>query len=227
MEQDDGFSFWIWGMLKEIDVAIRTETTDDFGTWGCVNGQSLVADGHFTIVADADFGLLAPDKGPPWAGRNWTQNGMFLDEGLLSGGVRGGAQFAMDFVSVYVWQQLVQEAIGTLQFDDVIGRQQGREALLPVVVTAFDFAFGLGRGCITKGHAVEVQGGSELGEGVWGVSKEKGVVVHIECQRQSVSLKGSRQEVEVRQEGFGAIEAGTGIVAGGIVQQVEQDLFVR
>ena len=82
--------------------------------------MALRADGNFAIVADADFGLLAPNEGPPRTGWNRAQNGMFFGEGLLFGGVRGGSQFPVDFVLVAVWEQLIQEAVGSFQFNDVI-----------------------------------------------------------------------------------------------------------
>ena len=46
------------------------------------------------------------------------------------------------------------------------------------------------------------------------MGKEEGVVVHKEGQGQAVGLKGARQEVEVTQESFGGIEAGSDIVTG-------------
>lgn len=115
--------------------------------------------------------------------------------------------------------------VGSFEFEDVIGGQQWREAFLPVVVAAFDFAFGLRGGRVTQGDAVEVERGSELGVGVWGVGEEEGVVVHVEDQGQAVGLEGAGQEVEVGQEGFAFVEAGAGVVAGGVVEKVEQGLF--
>jgi hypothetical protein len=56
---------------------------------------------------------------------------------------------------------------------DVGGGQQGREAFLPEVVTAFDFAFGLGCRGVREGHAVEVQSLSELGESFGRVKKKE------------------------------------------------------
>jgi len=38
-------------------------------------------------------------------------------------------------------------------------------------------------------------------------------------------LEGAGQEVEVGQEGFTFVEAGTGVVARGVVEEVEQGLF--
>jgi len=178
----------------------------------------LGADGDFAIVADADFGLLAPDERPPRAGRNRAQDGMFLLERLFFGGERGGTQLPVDFVLVDVWQQLVQQVVGSLQFDDTVCRQQGWEAFLPVMVAAFDFTFCLWSRGVAKGDAVEMERGTELGEGVRGVGKKEGVVVDIEGQGQTVGLEGASQEVEMSQEGFGVIKAGPDIVTGGIIQ---------
>ena len=60
---------------------------------------------------------------------------------------------------------------------DAVGGQERDEAFLPVVVTAFDFALGLGSGRVAQGDAVEVQGGSELGEGVGCVGEKEGVIM--------------------------------------------------
>ncbi len=66
--------------------------------------MAVRADGDFTIVADADFGLLAPDERPPRTGWNRAQYGTFLIDGLLFGGVRGDSQFPVDFVLIGVWE---------------------------------------------------------------------------------------------------------------------------
>lgn len=124
----------------------------------------------------------------------------------------------MDFVSVDVREQLIQEVVGTVEFNDAICGQQRRETFLPVVVTAFDFTFGLGRGSVAEGNAVEVECRAELGEGLWRMSKKEGVVVHVECQGQAMGFKGAGEEVEVSQEVFGVIEAGLDIITCGIVQ---------
>jgi len=97
---------------------------------------------------------------------------------------------------------------------------------LPVVVAAFDFAFGLGSGGVTQGDAIEVQGGAELGERVRGVGEEEGVEVHIEGQWQAVGEKDAGEEIQMGQEGFAGIEASAGVEAGGVVQDVEEGLFV-
>jgi hypothetical protein len=52
------------------------------------------------------------------------------------------------------------------------------------------------------------------------------VVVHVEDQREAVGLEDAGEEVEVGQEGFGGIEACAGVEAGGVVEDVQEDLFV-
>jgi hypothetical protein len=226
MEEDGGFFFRVWCLTEVIDVAIWAQAADNFRTWGRIKGKALRTDGDFAVVADADFSLLAPNEGPPGTGRNRAQDGAFLREGLLFGGVRGSAQFTMGFLLVDVGQQLIQEAVGACQFADAICGQQGWEAFLPVIMAAFDFTFGLGRWGVAQGHAVKVQRRAELGEGLWGVGEEEGVVVHVEGQGQAMGLEGAGQEVEVRQEGFGVVEAGPDIVTRGVIQKIKQDLLV-
>src|ERR1035441_9131604 len=177
-------------------------------------------------VADPDGCLLAPDKRPPRTGWHWTQNGAFFGEGLLACDVRGGAQFPVDFVLVDLRQQLIQEAIGLFQFNAVIGGQEWWEAFLPVVVAAFDFALGLRGWGVEEFDAVEVEGLTELGEGVGVLVVEEGVKVHIESQGQAVGFEDAGEKVVVGQQGFRRIEAGTDIEAGGIVQNIKQGLFV-
>jgi len=204
-------------MTEEVDVPVRAQAADNGGTWRRSKGEALVADGDFAVVADADAGLLAPDVGPPRALWRGSDGGAFFDEGLLVGGVRGLAQFAVKFVLVGVRDELVEQLVGPSQFHDGFGGQQGDEALLPVVVAAFDFAFGLGRGGVEQFDAVEVEGGAQLGEGVGVVGVEEGVEVHIEGQVQAVGLEGPGEEVEMGREGFGGIEPGAGVEAGGVV----------
>ena len=117
-------------MKEIIDVTIRAEATDDRATgWGC-QAVTLGTDGDFAVVTDADPGLLAPDKGPPRTGRDRAQNGMFLGQGLLVSGERGGAQFAVDFMPVGVGEELVQELVGTCEFADLIEKGSKRGQLI-------------------------------------------------------------------------------------------------
>lgn len=88
---------------------------------------------------------------------------------------------------------------------------------MPEVVAALDFALGLRSRGIAQGHAVEVKSLTQLGEGFRVVGVEKGVVIHVESQRQSVDLECAREEIEMSQKGFAVVEAGAGVITGGIV----------
>jgi hypothetical protein len=188
--------------------------------------MALVANGDLAVVADAHAGLLAPDVRPPRALRSGAKDGAFIGEGLLVDRVGCPAQFAVGFVLVGVGDELVEQLVGSGKFDDAIGGQQGNEAFLPVVVAAFDFALGLGRGGVEEFDAVEVKGGAELGEGVGVVGVEEGVEVHIEGQGQAVGLEGAGEEVEMGEQGFGGIETRARVEACGVVEDFEEDLFV-
>lgn len=226
MEEDEGCGLWIWGLLEVIAVAVWAETTDDRGTWWGCNGMALGTGGDFAVVADADAGLLAPDKGPPrtsWCG---PEDGAFFGEGLRFGGIGWDAKFAMDFVLIDVGEELVEQSVGAFEFVDVIGGQKWWEAFLPVVMAAFDFSLGLRGWRIAEFDTVEVEGLTELGEGVGVVGVEEGVKVHIESQGQTVGFEDAGEEVQMGQQGFGGIEARSDIEACGIVQEVEEGLFV-
>ena len=75
-----------------------------------------------------------------------TDDGPLLGQGLLLGRVRGLAQFAVDFMLVGVRDELVEQVVGAGEFNNMFGGQEWDEPFLPVVVAAFDFAFGLGGG---------------------------------------------------------------------------------
>lgn len=226
MEKRNGFIFWVWSVLEVIDVAVWAEAADDGGTrWGG-NGMALGTNRDFAIVAAADAGLLAPDKGPPRTSRSGPKDGVFFGAGLGFGGLGCGAEFAVDFVLVGVDQELVEQTVGGFEFEDAISGEQWREAFLPVVMAAFDFAFGLRGWGVEEFDAVEVEGGAELGEGVGVVGVEEGVKVHIERHGQPVDFEDAGEEVPMGQQGFGGIEACPDIEAGGVVEDVEEGLFV-
>jgi hypothetical protein len=226
MEQDDGFCVFVRGVAEVVNVSIWAKAADDGGARRSVNGTALGTDRDFAVVTDADAGLLAPDVGPPRTVGTGPEDGTFFSEGLLLGGVGCLAEFAVDFVLVGVRDELVKEAVGPDQFNDVIGGQKRDEAFLPVVVTAFDFTFGLGCWGIEQLDAVEVEGGPELGEGVGSVGVKEGVEVHIKGQGQAVGLEDAGEKVEVGQEGFAEVKTCAGVEAGGVVEDVQQGLLV-
>ena len=93
--------------------------------------------------------------------------------------------------------------------------------------TEEDDRFSFWIGSVARGDAVEVEGGAELGEGVRVGNIEERVVVHIEGQRQAVALKSGREEVEVSQQVFGMVKAGSGVEAGGVVHEFKEGLIGR
>jgi hypothetical protein len=185
-----------------------------------------MTDRDLAVVTDADWGLLAKDKRPPRAGWDRTQDGALVPKSLSAGRLRGLAQFAVDLVSIGVGQELIQQTIGTLQLHDLFGGEEGWQATLEIEVTAFNFAFGLGGRSVAEGYPVEVKRGPQLSEGIGGVGEEQGMVVYVKPQWQAPGAKGPIQEVQVGQEGFGRIEPRTDVETGGVVQEVEQDVFM-
>jgi hypothetical protein len=149
-----------------------------------------------------------------------------LRQSLLVGGERRLAQFAVQFVLVGVGNELVEQAVGTDDFNDVICSQEWHQAFLPIVVSAFDFAFCLGCGGVEQFDAIEVEGLAKLGESVGVVSVKEGVVVHVKGQWQAMGLKNAGEKIEVGEQGFSGIEARAGIQAGGIIENVQKDLLV-
>jgi len=187
---------------------------------------TLGANWDFAVIADANSGSLTPDERPPWTGRGWTQDGTFFGQRLLAGGVRGCTQLSMDFMLIDVGQELVEQVISALKLQDIVSRQERRQPLLPEVMAAFDFTLGLWGGRVTQGHTVEVECLTQLGESFGEVRKKQGMIVNVEGQGQAVGLEGPRQEIKVSQKCLTVIEAGTGIVTGGIIKQIQQALFV-
>ncbi len=93
------------------------------------------------------------------------------------GGVGCLAEFAVDFVLVGVGDELVEQLVGARDFDDVVGGQERDEPFLPVVVAAFDCAFGLWGWGEADFDAVEVPRRAELGEGVGVVGIEEASIL--------------------------------------------------
>ena len=227
MEQAEGLGGWVRGVAEVVNVAVQAQTADDGGAgWGG-HGVKLSTDWNLAVVAHAHGRALAPDEGPPRAGGRRAQDGAVFPYRLVPGGLGRGAKFPLDLVGVGVGQEQVEQVVSPFQCEDFIGRQKGRAAFLPVVVAAFDFAFGLRGGGEAQGHAVEVEGGSELGEGGWGVGVEEGVEVHIKGQGQAVGLEDAGKEVEMGQEGFAGVKPCAGVEPGGVVEDFQEDLFVR
>lgn len=116
--------------------------------------------------------------------------------------------------------------LALVRFADALGGEQGDQAFLPVVVAAFDFAFGLGRGGVEQLDAIKVEGLAELGEGLGIVRVKERVIVHVERQRQAVGLKDAGEKIEVGEQGFGGREARAGVQPRGVIENVQEDLWV-
>src|ERR1035441_7399551 len=169
-------------MAEAVDVAVWTQATKDRGTGWRINREALGADGDFAVIADAEVEALTPDKGPPQAVGDGTQDRAVFGAGLVTCGGWSGAEFTVDLVLVDVGQELVEQTVGVFEFQDAVGRQEGRQAFLPVVMTTFDFVLGFSGGGEAQGDAIEVERGAQLGERVGVMGVEEGVVVNIEGQ---------------------------------------------
>ena len=144
----------------------------------------------------------------------------------MVGGVWSGAEFAMDLALVGVGKERLEQGVCGLQSADGIGCEDGREALLPVVVAAFDFAFCLGSGSVAEGDAVKLEGSAELSESVRRVGEKERVIIDVKSQRQTVREKSRGEEIQMSGQRLGAVKTSASIEACGIVENVEEHLFV-
>lgn len=213
-------------LFEKEDVAIEAETADDAGSRGSIDGKAQGTDGDGAVVGDAKCGTLAPNEGPPGAGGSGADDEMVFCEGGGPCGVGSGADFAVELVLVGVGEQGLEKDVGGSDGGDGIGGEDRRETFLPVVVTALDFALCLGSGRVAEADAVEGKRGPKLRQRVGGVSEKEGVIIDVKGQRKTVGEKGGGQEIQVRQKRFGRIKAGC-IEPGGVVENIEQDLFFR
>lgn len=110
-----------------------------------------------------------------------------MGERLRGGEGRSHLSFAMDFVRIGVSQKLIEQEVCGFQRKDIPGGKERRQALLPVVVTAFDFTFGLWSRSKAQGDGIKVQGGAQLGENLWRVGKEEEMIADVKSQREAVS----------------------------------------
>ncbi len=208
--------------FEDSDVAVVVMTADDAGVWGSVDVKALIADGDFSVAAHEGFGALSKDVRPPRAFWGWSQDGAFLSECLVPGGLRSGADFAMFFHLVMVFAQGIEQVIGRGQLVNVFGLKEWGQTFLPELVTALDFAFGLGSGSITQRDAIKAQSGGQLGVGLWGVGEEEAVIIDIETEGQAVGLEDAAEEVHMGQQSFTWVKTGSEDDAAVIVQDVQQ-----
>lgn len=93
---------------------------------------------------------------------------------------------------------------------------------MPVLVLAFDFAFGLRGARVAQGDAVEVQGGSELSQRFGSLREEKAMAIDIKFEWQAMFNESGGKKVKIGEQVFGVIDFGASADAGAIVQQIKQ-----
>ena len=125
-------------------VARGVMTKDEFGFGSGLDTEALSADGDAAIVGDFDDGAFAPDKGPPGTARHGPQDGAVFFFGGVPGLLRFHLEFAMEFMVIAMAAQVGDVGIGLGEIGDVFAGKEGGEAVLPVLVFAFDFALAWG-----------------------------------------------------------------------------------
>ena len=194
---------------------------DDFGARSGLHAQKLRADGNAAVRANFDLSAETPDQGPPRAVGFGAQHGALFLERKVPSFLGSHFEFAVDFVLIAVETQGVDMRVGLVEIDKVLAGEVGGQALLPEEMSAFDFAFGLGRGGVAERDAVEVQGLTQLRESLGIMGEEEAVVIDVDFQGQAVLAEGGWQEIEVGQQGFALIDLGAGKDAAAIVEHVE------
>ena len=196
-------------------------TEDESGFWGDLDAEALGADRDATVVRDFDDGAFTPDEGPPRAAWDGTEDGTVFFFGGVPGLLGFHLEFAVEFVLVAMLAQIGDVGIGAGELGDVFAGEKGGEPILPELVFAFNFSFGLRRGGVAERDAVEVEGLAELGEGVGGMGEEEGVEVYVEFEGQAAFEEGGGEEVVIGQQVFVLVEFGASEEAAAIVEQVE------
>lgn len=202
-------------------MACGVQAEDNLAPGRFFDTQPLGADRHAAIGADFYECAHAPDIRPPRAARGRAHHRTVFFLGLIPGPLWSLAQFAMDFVGVVVRPQGVDVWIGNVDFVDLFTGEVGRQPALPVLVFAFDFSFGLGRGGVTQADVIELKGPAQLGEGVRVLRKEEAVVIDIKLKGATVSQEGGGKEVKISEQEFAFIEFGAGEQAAAVIEHVE------
>lgn len=198
---------------------------NDFGALRMFEPDALGSDGNAAVGADLEDGAHAPNIRPPRAFGRGAQHGALFLFGQLPGALRGLLQFAVDFLSVMMQPQSLDVGVGLLEVRDRFAGKIGREAFLPELVFALDFAFGLRGWGIKEANVVELEGPAQLGEGVGGDGEKDGVIIDVELEGPAMGQEGGGQEIEVRQDEFPLVEFGAGEEAAAIIEQVEHGVI--
>ena len=132
-----------WGLAEDGDVAIWVEAVDEASAGWSLDAQAGGADGDAAVGLDFDGGTLAEDEGPPRAFGSRAQSGSAFLFGESPCGEWGHGQFAMALVGVAMGAEVFEEGVGGFNGGDGLGGAACGEAVLPVLMAAFDFPFGL------------------------------------------------------------------------------------
>ena len=194
---------------------------NDFCAGRFFQAQPLVSDGRASVAADFQMGADAPDIRPPGAAGGRTQRGAFFCLGLVPGVLGGLAQFAVGFMAIVMLTQGFDVLVGLFHFRDFLAGEIGRQAPLPELMFAFDFAFGLRGGGVTEADVVKFERPAQLGEGVRIVGEEEAVVIDVELQRSPVGEEGGGQKIKIGKQQFALVNLGAGEEAAAIVEHVE------
>jgi hypothetical protein len=92
---------------------------------------------------------------------------------------------------------------------------------------ALDFSFGLGRWGIKEADVVELERRAKLGECLGILGEENGVIINVDLQRASVGQESDREEIEVGQEEFTAIDFGGDEESAAVVDHIEHGEIQR
>ena len=222
MEQEEGFGGVGGRVAEDGDIAVGVEAVDKAGAGWSLDAQAQGACGDASVGMDFESGAQAEDVGPPRAFGGGAEDGAVFFLRALPGGEWSHGQFAVTLVGVAVEAEIGEQGVGAAEVGDGFRGEERREAVLPVLVAALDFAFGLRGGGVAEADVVEAQGGAELGEGVRDAGEKEAVAVHVEGEREAVGEEGAREEVEVGEEVFGGIDAGADAAAAAVVEHVEQ-----
>jgi hypothetical protein len=220
-EEEDGGGLGRWVFEEDAEVSAGMAAMDDFGGGRGLDAQAFGADGHPPVGSDFDVGSLRPDVWPPGALGGGSQNASFFGQRFFPGFLRGHVQLAVGFGGVAVGAELVDFGVGFFQAGDLFAGEVGGQAVLPILVGALHFAFGLRGGRVAEVDAVKAQGPAELGGGLGPRGKEEAVVIDVQLQGQAKVQEGPGQQIQIGQERFALVNFGGDKKAAAIVEHVE------
>ncbi len=208
-------------VIEDRVVARRVLAQDDSGTGRGFDAEGMRANRHVALSIDIDGGAQAPDKRPPGAVGFGAQDGAFFFKGQVPSLLGGHFEFAMDLGGIVMETQFVDVGIGCIESGDPLRGEIGRQSVLPILVLALDFAFGLRGRSVAEGDAVKFEGLAQGGEGLGCGAEEKGVIVDVEGQRQAVAGEGLGQKIKISQQDFPLVDLRAGKEAAAVIQEVE------